>query len=240
MPYDVKVVRDELNTLCFAKVTRIIVDNTNLINGGCSTEDNRMYSHFCGFAVKEDKTSIWFKKSSFATLFLGGVTHTPPLSVYKEYPQKGELIVGQTRMTEKGLVFDWWTHKAEPVWEFKVAIEKGPRALSSSTRSFGKLKTQFTRTQSEDDLWLTARILLLKDTATIAKEYGPEEQRLRHPGRPSKGIFIERNPVEFVYLTAFFARDVNILKDFYSQMGGALPAHAELYSVESLHNLLEK
>ena len=240
MPYNLKTVRNELNTLCFAKITNVLVDNSNLINSGCASDDDRMFSHFCGFAVRDDGASIWFKKSSFQTLYLGGVKHRPPLSVFKEYPQKGQLIVGQTRKTEKGLVFDWWTHKAEPLWEFKAAIDKGPRALSSSTRSFGKLRTQYTRAQSEDDLWLTARLLLLKDTASLAKEYGPEEQRLRHPGRSSKGIWIERNPVEFVYLTAYFARDVSILKDFYSAMGGALPAHAELYSVESLNTLLEK
>lgn len=237
MPYDTEMVRRELNTLQFAKVTKIVVDNGNLINSGSSDEE-RMYSHFCGFAVSGG-TTVWFKKASYRPLFIGGVTHRPPLNTFSEYPKKGELIVGKIRDTAKGPVFDFWCHHAEPIYEFASAIEKGPKALSSSTRSYGKLKTSFTRTKSEDDLYVMARLLLLKDVDSIVREYGPEEHRMRHPQRQARGIQIERGLVEFVYLTSLFSRDPRILKDFYDRCGGALPANAEMYSIDSLRTLLE-
>ena len=123
---------------------------------------------------------------------------------------------------------------------FHKCIFAGPKSLASTTRSYGKLKTAYTRKKTEDDLWAMARLLLLKDIAMMKKEYGPPDHKMRHPERQTRGILIERNVVEFVFLTSLFARDKAILKDFYDSLQGLLPDNAELYSRDTLHKMIHE
>jgi len=239
MPYDsIKVVRNELRKIVFATVTRLIVDNVHLINHN-EQGDERIYSHFCGFAVTDKGESIWFKKGTFRPLFIAGVSHSPPLDMYTHYPQNGNLLAGQVHETEKGKTFTFWSHHADPIREFCIAIEAGPRSIHSSGRSFSKLRTVHTRGRTEDDLWLLARLYLLKDLDPFRREYIPEEGLMKHPVR-QEGIRIERNVLEFVFFAAYFARDPSILKDFYASMQGFMPTASAKYSVPTLEALIER
>ena len=229
-----------MNSLVFVKVTKVILDNSNMINAAAASDGERIFSHFCGFAVTEDGTSVWFKKSAFRPIYIAGVTHTPRLEVYADYPVTGSLLVGKTRDSEKGKVMKFWCHHAEPLREFRDALNAGPKSISSRMRSFSKLKTRCTRSGTEDDLWCLARLYLLKDVGMFVREYMPEEKRVRHPVRATNGICIERNILEFVFFASFFARDPDILVDFLSNLGGLMPAEAERYTPECLHALLRK
>ena len=242
MPYNLEHVRSALGELKFAKVTKLILDTANLLNGYVESDDERMYSHFCGYAeLLDGGQSVWFKKASYRTLFIGGATHDPSLRTKKEYPQEGDLIVGKIERSAKGPVFSFWAHRAEPILNLRKAIIKGPRSLSSTSRSFGKLKSGYTRKRTEDDLWALARLYLCCDVHMFIAEYGKEEKRIRHPSSPSSnGIIIERNIVEFIFLSAMFAKDPTILSDFYTGMGGMMPANSEMFSIDALRAVLEK
>lgn len=237
LSYDVEVARRELGTLTFGKVTRVVTDDVNLVNRSKSG-DERMFSHFYGYALLQDGTSAWFKKASFRPIFVGGAVHAPKLGILSEYPKVGDTIVGKTTLTEKGTAFRFWCHKAGPILEFKKALEAGPSSMVSSSKSFEKMKMPCSRNEGEDDLWALARLLLLKDVDLFVKEYMPEEKRSVHPHSQNLGIRISRNVAEFVFFAAFFARNAQILRDFYDALGGRLPPEADKYNMDCLEHLL--
>ena len=229
-----------MTRLTFAKVTRLVLDSTNLINRA-ENRDDEIYSHFCGFAETEKGETIWFKKSSFRPVFIAGVTHQPPLELCAHYPHRGCLLVGEVTDSPRGKMFSFWSHHAEPIRAFERAVQAGPDFMQSADRSYPRLRTTYTRGKTHDDLWLLARLYLMKDVQPFCLHLTADGSS------GTTALDIERNVEEFVFFAAFFARDVAILKDFLKGIESGDSAVQSLgsgadekYSVRNLEKMMEQ
>ena len=219
-PFNTKHLLREFDSLVFARVTSTKVVPPK--EGEPVPKD----PFFFGFAVRVDlvdekkQNTIWFKKNTHVTsrggFFAVGVSHVPACDVP---PERGDIVVGKITETKKGPMFQWWTHKARPFLEFVRTVRRGPRVFRNPSKAYALLKLEHTREHTTDDLYVVARLLLLRDVNSLISSLYEYEQRPRHPQKKDesghqrqRGFDCEFRPVEVAYFVSQFCANKHILE----------------------------
>ena len=126
-------------------------------------------------------------------------------------------MVGKITETKKNPMFQWWTHKARPFLEFVRTVRRGPRVFRNPSKAYALLKLEHTREHTTDDLYVVARLLLLRDVNSLISSLYEYEQRPRHPQKKDesghqrqRGFDCEFRPVEVAYFVSQFCANKHI------------------------------
>jgi hypothetical protein len=221
---------EELSVLTFARVSKVVLADENKE----SSKGEVSYKYYYGFASVEkaktdkDKKTVWFKNATHLSrnggFFFGSVSHCPGYSKLNDIPKRGDIIVGKMIPSTKGAQYEWWTHHATPFMNFRAFI-RSPRKLQNEPRAFSMLKLTHSRTQTTDDLYIMAQVLLRQNVSLLVSQLLDDKQRVRHPWlkdesgyQRKRGFELEYHVVEIAYFLSLFAKNTRIYKQFLEQL----------------------
>ena len=233
-------VKREIETLTFARVTRVVLDEKHRVG--------KTYTHFYGFAKNLDDASqsIWFRKAGFVGnmddggFYFGPVLHRPLLE--DNFPEQGDIVVGITVNHTKGLAFKWWVHQAMPFRQFSLMLREN-KPFHNLSRAYSRLCLP---TEHPDDLYMLGRLLLCKDTDTLASQLKEASERPRHPVSKDdsgyqrrRGFLVSMGAVEFAFFSCLFSRDAALFETFVSKIDKE-KHKLNVYTPQRLERMIDK